>query len=243
MTHLASEGSRYASSTSGRAARASTERDGACTPASLQAYLVERANTGELRGPDRRERRRRRSATRRASRCSRAIPSASIVERPDPRFRCSTACSACLAWTRSRHERFLDERLEWTPDRLDQRCRRDGDAVSVKIFRRLARDRGRLDDRPLRSRGLRAAARRRVRHRRRRTGRSTVGTCRCRSTTAPWPPACYFTNCFLDPAGSNANIRREARKYAGDPSSRRRSRGTGHPTTSRSTIPNASCSI
>ena len=27
----------------------------------------------------------------------------------------------------------------------------------------------------------------------------------------------YFTNCFLDPAGSNANIRREARKFAGDP--------------------------
>ena len=27
----------------------------------------------------------------------------------------------------------------------------------------------------------------------------------------------YFTGCFLDPAGSNASIRREARKYAGDP--------------------------
>jgi hypothetical protein len=27
----------------------------------------------------------------------------------------------------------------------------------------------------------------------------------------------FFTNCFLDPAGSNANIRREARRFGGDP--------------------------
>jgi hypothetical protein len=39
----------------------------------------------------------------------------------------------------------------------------------------------------------------------------------------------YFTNCFIDPAGSNANIQREARKYAGDPNFQTSFPGHGTP--------------
>jgi TadE-like protein len=48
MTHLASEGSRYAIVNKWPGCPGFNQSDGACTPASLQAYLVERANTGEL---------------------------------------------------------------------------------------------------------------------------------------------------------------------------------------------------
>jgi hypothetical protein len=39
----------------------------------------------------------------------------------------------------------------------------------------------------------------------------------------------YFTNCFIDPAGSNANIQREARKFAGDPNFQTSFPGHGTP--------------
>jgi Flp pilus assembly protein TadG len=49
MTHLASEGSRYAIVNKWPGCPGFNQSDGACTPATLQEYLVQRANTGELR--------------------------------------------------------------------------------------------------------------------------------------------------------------------------------------------------
>src|SRR5262245_34027286 len=50
MTHLASEGSRYAIVNKWPGCPGFEQSDGACTPAAtLQAYLAARANTGELR--------------------------------------------------------------------------------------------------------------------------------------------------------------------------------------------------
>jgi TadE-like protein len=49
MTHLASEGSRYAIVNKWPGCPGFNESDGACTPVTLQTYLAQRANTGELR--------------------------------------------------------------------------------------------------------------------------------------------------------------------------------------------------
>ena len=49
MTHLASEGSRYAIVNKWPGCPGFNQSDGACNPTTLQTYLVQRANTGELR--------------------------------------------------------------------------------------------------------------------------------------------------------------------------------------------------
>jgi hypothetical protein len=50
MTHLANEGARYASVNRWPTCPGQSASDGACNPTTLKAYLVVRANTGELRG-------------------------------------------------------------------------------------------------------------------------------------------------------------------------------------------------
>jgi hypothetical protein len=49
MTHLANEGARYASVNRWPLCPGNSVDDGTCTPTTLQAYLVERGNTGEIR--------------------------------------------------------------------------------------------------------------------------------------------------------------------------------------------------
>jgi hypothetical protein len=49
LTHLANEGSRYASVNRWPGCPGQSASDGACNPTTLKAYLVPRANTGELR--------------------------------------------------------------------------------------------------------------------------------------------------------------------------------------------------
>jgi hypothetical protein len=49
MTHLANEGARYASVNRWPTCPGQSASDGACNPTTLKAYIVARANTGELR--------------------------------------------------------------------------------------------------------------------------------------------------------------------------------------------------